>query len=71
MEKINQVDTMTSKLKNIHGDKMADDTESKLMKELKNIDKKRDLETEKGLGSLQDKDDMKNMKIGSKIKQPT
>lgn len=68
MEKINQVDKMTNKLKGIHGDKMNEDTEHNLVKELQNIDKKRDNENDKGLGSLQEKDDMKNMKLGSKLK---
>lgn len=68
MKKISQVDKMTNKLKGIHGDKMGEDTEKSLVKDLISIDKKRDLELDKGMGSLQERDDMRNMKIGSKLK---
>jgi len=68
MDKIAQVDKMTNKLKNIHGDKLDENTEGKLVKDLISIDKKRDLENTQGLSSLQEKDDMKNMKLDSKIK---
>jgi len=67
LNKINQIDNMTDKIKNMKGNNMNDETERKLVKELINIENKNVNEQQNGLSSLNEIEDMKSSKLGKKL----